>query len=380
MILLGETYFFIWLVILALPAIYLGVKEKNIKYYGFFTSVVFALLAIGCNYMSGVYLILFCVFQLLLAKTTTAFVAKVGRTRLMFWIPLLLAILPLCLYKVSTFINLSILGFIGISYLTFKAVQVIIEIYDGLITEIKAFDYLYFLIFFTCLSSGPIDRSRRFNQDLNYVLPKSDYLDRVGTGLLYIMTGATYKFCFAALLYQAVSFANNYNLWWATIAYMYSYGLYLFFDFAGYSKMAVGISYIFGIGTPDNFNKPFASTDMKDFWNRWHITLSNWFRDFLFSRFMMASIRGKWFNDKLVGASIAFIINMLVMGIWHGIGINFILYGLYHGVLLSVTEIYQKKSKFYKKYKKNTIYKLVSWFLTFNFVMFGFLIFSGKII
>ena len=119
---------------------------------------------------------------------------------------------------------------------------------------------------------------------------------------------------------------------------------------------------------------------MKDFWNRWHITLSNWFRDFLFSRFMMASIRGKWFNDKLVGASIAFIINMLVMGIWHGIGINFILYGLYHGVLLSVTEIYQKKSKFYKKYKKNTIYKLVSWFLTFNFVMFGFLIFSGKII
>ena len=101
----------------------------------------------------------------------------------------------------------------------------------------------------------------------------------------------------------------------------------------------------------------FISIDIKDFWDRWHITLSHWFRDFVFSRFMMASIRGKWFKDKLTGACIGFMINMLLMGLWHGLSLSYILYGLYHGVLLAITEVYQKKSKL---------------------VMFGFFIFSGR--
>ena len=71
---------------------------------------------------------------------------------------------------------------------------------------------------------------------------------------------------------------------------------------------------------------------------------------------------------------------MMVMGVWHGLSPNYILYGLYHGVLLALTEIYQKKSGFYKKHKKQTWYKLVSWFVTLNMVMFGFLLFSGAII
>ena len=74
----------------------------------------------------------------------------------------------------------------------------------------------------------------------------------------------------------------------------------MFFDFAGYSAMAIGTGYILGIRVPENFNKPFVSTDMKDFWNRWHMTLSFWFRDFLFSRFMMLAIKGKWFASRPV--------------------------------------------------------------------------------
>ena len=93
---------------------------------------------------------------------------------------------------------------------------------------------------------------------------------------------------------------------------------------------------------------------------------------------MMKAIKGKWFKNKLTGASIGFIINMGVMGVWHGLNLQYILYGLYHGVLLAITEVYQKKSKFYKKHKKDKIYKLVSWFITVNLVFFGFLIFSGK--
>ena len=162
------------------------------------------------------------------------------------------------------------------------------------------------------------------------------------------------------------------------IAYAYAYCFYLFFDFAGYSLMAVGTSYILGIRTPDNFKYPFISVDIKDFWNRWHITLSYWFRDFVFSRFIMQSIKKKWFKKRLNGAAAGFIVNMLIMGLWHGLTSYYILYGLYHGVLLALTEFYQKKSKFFAKYKDKVPYKIVSWFVTINAVMFGFLIFSGK--
>lgn len=152
----------------------------------------------------------------------------------------------------------------------------------------------------------------------------------------------------------------------------------MFFDFAGYSLMAIGTSYILGIKTPENFNKPFISKDIKEFWDRWHITLSHWFRDFVFSRFVMKCIKKKWFSTKLQRASVGFIVNMLIMGVWHGITPYYILYGLYHGILLAVTETYQKKSKFYKKNKKKKWYQVLSWFITINLVMFGFLIFSGR--
>ena len=158
------------------------------------------------------------------------------------------------------------------------------------------------------MSSGPIDRSRRFNEDLYNVRPKEDYLNLVGDGLFRIVLGMVYKFVLAAAFYQGMTYLGNpiTGTDWtgSTLAYMYCYGFYLFFDFAGYSLMAIGMGYIFGIVTPDNFKKPFISVDIKDFWDRWHITLSHWFRDFVFSRFMMASIRGKWFKNKLTGASI----------------------------------------------------------------------------
>ena len=96
-----------------------------------------------------------------------------------------------------------------------------------------------------------------------------------GTGLFKILLGAFYKVAIAAVFYRIRSdFGMGQDLL-SGLVYMYTYGLYLFFDFAGYSLMAVGASYIFGIRTPDNFNKPFISKDIKEFWDRWHITLSH---------------------------------------------------------------------------------------------------------
>lgn len=380
MMLFGEIYFFVWLIILLIPAICLGVMKKPIRYYGLAITVVFIFLSGMDNLKSLLYLAVYCLWEFALTKALLKIRKKSGRDKKTFILFVLLSLAPLLIFKISGLAGKSIFGFMGISYLTFKSVQIIIEIHDELIDEIKLFDFMYFLLFFPCISSGPIDRSRRFTEDIYDLRSKDEYLESVGTGLLKICQGLVYKFVLASVFYQGITYLGAYQEWWSQLIYMYCYGFYLFFDFAGYSLMAVGTGYILGMRTPDNFNKPFISVDMKDFWDRWHITLSHWFRDFVFSRFMMASIRGKWFKNKLTGAAIGFMINMTLMGIWHGLDLSYILYGVYHGILLSVTEVYQKKSKFYKKNKKKRWYKAAGWFITFNLVMFGFFIFSGRLL
>ncbi len=378
MILFGELYFFACAAILLIPAIILGVLEKPIKYYGFLLTVVFVGLALWEKPVDIIYMVSYLILELVLVLFYLRIRSNHGRKRGWFWTFLMLSLAPLIICKVAGLFGQNIFAFMGISYMTFKSVQVIIEIYDDLIKEVKPFDFIYFLSFFPALSSGPIDRSRRFDEDLSLIRPKADYLELVGLGLFKICKGLVYKFVLAQAVYQAITYLGGGGSLLSNVIYMYSYGFYLFFDFAGYSLMAIGTSYILGIVTPKNFDEPFISIDIKDFWDRWHITLSHWFRDFVFSRFMMASIRGKWFKDKLTGACIGFMINMLLMGLWHGLSLSYILYGLYHGVLLAITEVYQKKSKFYKKHKKDKWYKFVSWFITFNLVMFGFFIFSGR--
>ena len=290
-----------------------------------------------------------------------------------------LAGLPLVLVKVLAVFKISGLGFLGISYMTFKLIQIIIEIYDGLIEKpMGPLDYVHFLLFFPALSSGPIDRSRRFLEDWKKQRTKDEYLDLAGTGLFRLVLGLFYKLVISGMVFQQMT-SIRYKDFSFFVIYMYLYTAYLFFDFAGYSLMAVGASNVLGIETPMNFNIPFISVDIKDFWNRWHITLSMWLRDFVFSRIVMRFMRKKIFKKRLTTAMVAYMINMTFMGFWHGITLNYIAYGFYHGILMAAFEWYQKKSKFYKKNKNKTWYKVISWLITMHLVMFGFLIFSGKI-
>ena len=289
-----------------------------------------------------------------------------------------LAGLPLVLVKVLAVFKISGLGFLGISYMTFKLIQIIIEIYDGLIEKpMGPLDYVHFLLFFPALSSGPIDRSRRFIEDWQKQRTKDEYLELAGTGLFRLVLGLFYKLVISGMVFQQMT-SIRYKDFSFFVIYMYLYTAYLFFDFAGYSLMAVGASNILGIETPMNFNVPFISVDIKDFWNRWHITLSTWLRDFVFSRIVMRFMRKKIFKKRLTTAMVAYMINMTFMGFWHGITLNYIAYGFYHGILMAAFEWYQKKSKFYKKNKNKTWYKVISWIITMHLVMFGFLIFSGK--
>lgn len=245
---------------------------------------------------------------------------KYGRNKYIYGHAVFLSLLPLLVYKIGGLRGYSVFGFLGISYICFKIIQVVIECYDGVIKEIDEFQFIEFLIFFPCLSSGPIDRSRRFAEDDNKIWSRQEYIELLWTGLYKIILGIFYKVACSGFFYYLLQtyFAGRHRPIYL-VGYAYIYGLYLFFDFAGYSAMAVGTSYLLGIKTPDNFNKPFLSVDIKDFWNRWHITLSSWFRDFIFTRFMVDSARKKRFSNRLTGASVGLILNMLIMGVWHGL-------------------------------------------------------------
>ena len=365
--------FFLLLFVVLLIGFVVNFFEKRKDYYILVLSLLFAGAIYGKSRAMMVYLLAFVVYQYFLVFLAQRIEAK----RLK---PLVfLSILPLVINKVFALTSLHLLAFIGISYMSFKTIQIMLEISDGLIKEkVSVKDYLQFLLFFPTVSAGPIDRSRRFLKEINEVMPRKEYLELAGDGVYRIVLGLLYKVVLSTYVYQMLLTLSNTGTVVYSIKYMYLYTLYLFFDFAGYSLMAVGSSNILGIQTPMNFNKPFLSVDIKDFWTRWHITLSTWLRDFVFSRVLMQVIRKKWFKNRLHNATYAYMVNMLAMGFWHGLSVSYIVYGFYHGVLMAGFEVYQKKSNFYKKNKNKDWYKLLSWFVTMNLVMIGFFIFSGE--
>ena len=358
-----------------IPVILLRLFEKSVYWITFVLSIGIAIAVFKEQPNHFINLVIFIVETYLLVLLGFHFRDKKStKYPIIFFASLLLiAAKTVVIWKVS------ILGFLGISYMTFKVLQIIFETYDGIIKEpIGLIDYLQFLLFFPTISSGPIDRSRRCMEDIHQTIPREEYVELLGTGLFRLLLGLVYKVVLSGLLYLAMNHIPHKGLLFTTVSYMYLYTFYLFFDFAGYSLMAVGVSNIMGIQTPMNFNKPFLSIDIKDFWNRWHISLSTWLRDFIFSRIVMKSMRHKWFKTRLTTAMVAYMLNMIFMGFWHGLSWSYIIYGVYHGVLMAGFEWYQKKSKFYKKYKQKTAYKVVSWFVTMHLVMIGLLIFSEK--
>lgn len=372
-------YFYLYILLLTfIPAIVMGFKGKRTKYYGLLISLIMVVCIVG----KGLGLLFFSMF--LAGETCLIYtylkVRQKTDNKYIYYVFLFLSILPLIIVKIAGLTKYaSIIGFVGLSYLNFKAIQMIIEIYDGRITKVNFITYLYFITFFPTLSSGPIDRWKRFEENLGNFSSKDEYInDYLLPGIKKILIAIGYKFVLAYLidtywLLRIPPELNALNI----INYMYAYTLYLFFDFAGYSLFAVGTSYIFGIKTPDNFNKPFLSKDMKEFWTRWHISLSRWFGDYIFSRFVLNSMRKKRFKNRFVASHVAQILTMLIMGFWHGLTAYYILYGLYQGVALVLTDIYQRKSKYYKKHKKEKWFIFVQRFVTIQVVSFGMLIFSG---
>ncbi|MHB1010470.1 MAG: D-alanyl-lipoteichoic acid biosynthesis protein DltB [Propionibacteriaceae bacterium] len=374
----GSLYWFYILTLVSLPAVVLGLLEKRLRPYTRIATVVMVVLLIGWTSGQWLWLVGFLVFELTLAKVWLRY--RLGHEHVN---PLLArlaaagATLPLVVVKAGSLFPTLSVGFLGISYLSFRVIQVVLETTDGLITALPLADLAFFILFFPTLASGPIDRLRRYEQDEDRVWTRHEYVYLLGRGIGLLLLGGVYKFVLAAWFTAQLEWAVG---WPQTLAYMYLYTGRLFFDFAGYSAMAVGTSYIFGIRTPPNFRLPFVAESIKDFWTRWHITLSFWFRDYVYTRLAMYLMRLRIFTGHRVAAGrVALALNMLLMGAWHGFQLHFLLYGLYHGILLVLNDVYEKKSRLYA-YRNRLAYRLVAIAVTFQLVVFSFLIFSGHIL
>ncbi|WP_144471302.1 D-alanyl-lipoteichoic acid biosynthesis protein DltB [Bacillus safensis] len=390
MIPFSSFFFFILIGILLLPTIILGLRGKRMQGYNMFATVVALALIFSKDAHGALLLFLFTVWQVLIIRLYLAYRLKANQASV-FYTAVVASILPLVLSKILPFFlthqphqppPMNWLSFLGISYLTFKGVQLIIETRDGLIKKnIPIHRLVYFIVFFPTISSGPIDRYRRFEKDMDTPPEKEAYSDLLYAGIHKIFIGFLYKFIIGYLIHTYI-LMNIHHIssshFVQQLTYMYAYSMYLFFDFAGYTAFAVGVSYIMGIKSPENFNKPFISRNIKDFWNRWHMSLSFWFRDYVFMRFVFFMTKKKWIKNRMAVSNIGYFILFLLMGAWHGLALQYIIYGLYHAVVMSGYNLFEKWNKKHKWWPDNKVTMVVSIIITFHVICFGFYIFSGK--
>ncbi len=261
------------------------------------------------------------------------------------WTAVLLTVAPLAWSKalLGAHQPLPLVAFAGLSYITFRVIDVLVSIHDGLIKTLPAGQFFAFTLFFPTLSAGPIDRWRRFGTDWTRERPRAECWRDLDNATRHVALGFLYKFILAYLVKTAwLDQVPSAPGFWHTLSYMYAYGAYLFFDFAGYSAFAVGLSHVFGVHPPENFRRPFLSSDIKDFWTRWHISLSFWFRDFVYMRFLLMAIKRKWFKSQHHAAYAGNLVTFGLMGLWHGLAWNYLIYGLYHAALMMGYDLFSR--------------------------------------
>jgi alginate O-acetyltransferase complex protein AlgI len=219
---------------------------------------------------------------------------------------------------------------VGISFYTFQTLSYTIDIYRGdLEARTSLLDVALFVGFFPQLVAGPIVRARNFLPQLDH-RPRYDAATS-SSGLYFILKGLTKKVLFADLLGSflvnpAYSDPESYTGAWVLLAWV-GFALQIYGDFSGYSDVAIGSARLLGFELPVNFRSPFKATSFTDFWRRWHLTLGAWFHDYLY-RPLVGFRSGFW------KSSLALLLTMTLVGLWHGAAWTFVVWGLCHGLYL----------------------------------------------
>jgi len=229
---------------------------------------------------------------------------------------------------------------IGISYLSFRCSRLVLEIRNGSVKPPGLWEYLNFAFFLPTMSVGPINTYANFRRGF----AATPWDVPAGRAALRVLAGLV-KYLFLSglcdqLAYQGLMHNSHPHHWVDLPVAMTFYYLHLYCNFSGFCDMAIGAAGLIGVPVPENFDNPFAARNIKDFWNRWHITLSQWMRDIVFaplSKFLVR-VMGPARVNEAIAATI--IVVFLLIGIWHGVGWNYAVFGLVHALGLVINHYY----------------------------------------
>ena len=273
-----------------------------------------------------------------------------------------------------------VVRWLGFSYIAFRLIHTIRDRQSGRLPAASLDEYVTYVIFFPALSAGPIDRLERFIPELRRPLPlaREDWLfviRRVSWGLLK-------KFVIADVL--AIGALNDFlahNVHSAAGMWMvvYAYAFQIYFDFSGYTDIAIGMARLLGIRLPENFSSPYLKADLAQFWNNWHITLTQWFRAYTFNPLTRALRRARlpvWLILLVTQTGV-----MVLIGLWHGVAWTYVLWGLWHGLGLFIHNRWMEWSRArfdpsaFSPFRQKLL-TLGGTLLTFHFVAVGWAFFA----
>jgi D-alanyl-lipoteichoic acid acyltransferase DltB (MBOAT superfamily) len=257
---------------------------------------------------------------------------------------------------------------LGISFFTITQIAFLVDAYEGLVTEKNLLSYALFVTFFPHLLAGPILHHKDMMPQFGTIRNKVLNYRNLSLGLFVFFVGLFKKVVIADDLSTTVKLGfdvapalNFFEAWITSL----SYTLQLYFDFSGYSDMAIGVGLMFNIVLPRNFDSPYKAVNMIDFWRRWHISLSDFINTYLYTP-ILRSFSRVTFQNSLIAIFIA----MLISGFWHGAGWTFIIWGGLHGGALVVNHLWKKR--------KIKMPRWLGWVITFNFVNLSFVFFRAK--
>ena len=227
------------------------------------------------------------------------------------------------------------LRWLGFSYLAFRILHTIRDRQSGRLPDITLREYVTYVIFYPSFLAGPIDRVENFCQELRNVT--DTFPNDITSAAERIIIGLFKKYVIADSL--AIFSLNSQNFSQVNSALgswvlLYSFSFQILFDFSGYTDIAIGLARLFNIKLPENFKLPYIKPNLTQFWNNWHMTLTNWFRSYFFNP-LSRSMRKKKY-PALVILFVTQISTMVLVGLWHGVTINFVIWGLWHGVGLLI--------------------------------------------
>ena len=278
-------------------------------------------------------------------------------------------------------VSFTDLRWLGFSYIAFRLIHVLRDKQMGRLPELTLPEFATYVVFFPSLAAGPIDRAERFAQDLrkDFALTQAETLlggQRIALGLFkkFVIADALALIALSDALATQVRTTG----WMWIIVYAYTFQIY--FDFSGYTDIAIGIARLAGIKLPENFAAPYSRPNLTQFWNNWHMTLTQWFRSYFFNPF------NRWMRGhRNIPAWIMIFMGqlgtMLLIGLWHGVTFNFILWGLWHGLGLFLQNrwsdfIRVRYPNIGQNARLQPALQLGGALLTFHFVALGWVFFA----